>query len=198
MTPELAAALVARWVRFYTRNLPPVIAQRRVEEIGSDLDDHVAYERARGTADRAIALSILSRMARGMPADVTWRRHVQPSRGDLMRPLVALLVAALGVAVVALVLDSPALVLVAIAAIGLVILGTFALRLRTAHQGRFVVPFVAVLAGALGLAALGVGAIVVGERGDAPGLMLLGIVLITSVVVGALAFGMRTAQHSSR
>lgn len=115
-----------------------------------------------------------------------------------MKPLVAILVAALGIAVVALVLDSPALVLLAILAIGGVILGTFALTVRTAYEGAFLKPYVAVLASALGLAALGVSAIVVGERGDAPGLVLLGVVLITSVVVGAFAFGIRTAQRSTR
>jgi hypothetical protein len=114
-----------------------------------------------------------------------------------MRPLVAILVAALGMAVVALVLDSPALVLLAIAAIAVVIVGTFALTLRTAQQGDFLVPFVGILAAALGLAAIGVSAIVLGERGDAPGLVLLGVVLITSVVVGAFALGVRTAQRSS-
>ena len=70
MTPERALDLVARWVRFYTRELPAPIAQRRVDEIGADLHDHLAYERARGTSDQRIALSILSRMARGMTAEL--------------------------------------------------------------------------------------------------------------------------------
>ena len=99
MTPERALELVARWVRFYTRELPTPIAQRRVDEIGADLHDHIAYERARGTSDRRIALSILSRMARGMTADTSWRRRVRTLRGDPMKLLVAVLVAALGVAV---------------------------------------------------------------------------------------------------
>ena len=115
-----------------------------------------------------------------------------------MKPLVTLLAAALGVAVIALVLDSPVLVMVAILAITVVIVGTFALSVKTAQQGDFLMPVVAILAVALGLTAVGVGAIVVGERGDAPGLMLLGMVVITSVVVGAFAFGMRTAQRISR
>ena len=73
MTPERMAELVARWVRFYTRELPTPIAQRRVNEIDADLHAHTAYERAHGTSDRRIALSILSRMARGLAADVSWR-----------------------------------------------------------------------------------------------------------------------------
>ena len=75
MTPERVAELVARWVRFYTRELPTPIAQRRVDEIDADLHDHVAHERSRGTSDRRIALSILSRMVRGLAADASWRGH---------------------------------------------------------------------------------------------------------------------------
>jgi hypothetical protein len=62
-------------VRFYTRDLPTAIAQRRATEIDADVHDHIAHERARGTSDRRIALSILSRMVRGMAADASWRGH---------------------------------------------------------------------------------------------------------------------------
>ena len=76
MTPEHIAELVARWVRFYTRGLPTPIAKRRIDEVDADVNDHVAHERARGTSDRRIALSILSRMVRGLAADTSWRgRH---------------------------------------------------------------------------------------------------------------------------
>jgi len=76
MTPERMAALVARWVRFYTRDLPGPAAKRRIDEIDADLHDHIAHERALGTSDRRIALSILSRMVRGLAADTSWRgRH---------------------------------------------------------------------------------------------------------------------------
>ena len=64
MTPERMAELVARWVRFYTRDLPPPIARRRIDEIDADLHDHIAHERAHGTGDRRIALSIAARMVR--------------------------------------------------------------------------------------------------------------------------------------
>ncbi len=78
MTPERVAALVARWVGFYTRDLPTAIARRRVKEIDADLYDHIAHERADGTRDRRIAVSILSRMVRGVAADVSWRdRHAK-------------------------------------------------------------------------------------------------------------------------
>ena len=71
MTPERMAELVARWVRLYTRNLPPPIARRRIDEIDADLHDHVAHERAHGTKDRRIALTIAARMIRGMAADAS-------------------------------------------------------------------------------------------------------------------------------
>jgi hypothetical protein len=47
------------------------------------------------------------------------------------------------------------------------------------------------LAAALGIAALGVAAAVLGEADDAPGLVLLGILLIASACV----LGVRTAQR---
>jgi hypothetical protein len=78
MTPERMAEMVARWVRFYTRDLPGPIAKRRIDEIDADVHDHIAHERARGTSDRRIALSILSRMVRGLAADTSWRgRHAE-------------------------------------------------------------------------------------------------------------------------
>jgi hypothetical protein len=101
MTPERMARLVGRWVRFYTRKLPTPVAQRRVDEVGADLHDHIAHERAEGTSDRRIALSILSRMIRGLAADASWRgRHSKASRARtaivlvpafiLLLPLVAM------------------------------------------------------------------------------------------------------------
>lgn len=70
------AALVARWVRFYTRDLPTPLARRRAGEIGADLHEHIAHERSHGTGELRIALAILSRMVRGLPADASWhRRH---------------------------------------------------------------------------------------------------------------------------
>jgi hypothetical protein len=80
MRPERAAELVARWARFYTRDLPPPIRRRRVEEIDTDLHDHIAHERDRGTGERSIALGVLSRMVRGLAADASWRRRHAPPR----------------------------------------------------------------------------------------------------------------------
>ena len=67
------AELVACWVRFYTRDLPTPIAQRRVDEIDADPHDHIAHERADGLRDRRITRDIASRMVRGLAADVAWR-----------------------------------------------------------------------------------------------------------------------------
>lgn len=73
MTAERMAALVARWVRCYTRDLPGPIARRRIDEIDADLHDHIDHERARGTGDLRLAVSLLSRMVRGAAADIAWR-----------------------------------------------------------------------------------------------------------------------------
>lgn len=73
MRPERAAGLAARWVRAYTKGLPAPLAQRRIEEIGADLRDQIAHERAAGTGERRIALGILSRVLRGFAADASWR-----------------------------------------------------------------------------------------------------------------------------
>jgi hypothetical protein len=140
MTPERAAELVTRWVRLYTRELPTPVGRRRVDEIDADLHDHIAHARASGTGDLRIALSILSRMARGVIADASWRHRIRPLGGDLMKS------------------------------------------------------YVAILGIALAVAALGVVAVMHGESDDAPGLVLIGILLI----VGAFAFGVRTAQRSSK
>ena len=75
MTPERISTLVSRWVRVYTRNLPSALAERRIGEIEADLHDQIATERAQGIADGRIARSILSRMVRGMGADLAWRRE---------------------------------------------------------------------------------------------------------------------------
>ncbi|GAA1596336.1 hypothetical protein GCM10009678_92870 [Actinomadura kijaniata] len=100
MTPERAARLVSRWVRFYTRGLPAAVARRRIEEIDADLHDHIAHERAHGTADRRIARNVLSRMARGLAADASWRRRARPLEGNPMKPLLAVLATVLGVAAI--------------------------------------------------------------------------------------------------
>ena len=83
MTPERVAALVGRWVRHYTRGLPQPLATRRIEEIQADMDDHITHARAEGTGERRLALGILSRMVRGLPADLAWRDdHASDTEDD--------------------------------------------------------------------------------------------------------------------
>jgi hypothetical protein len=191
MTPERMAELVARWVRFYTRNLPPPVAQRRIDEIDADLHDHIAHERAHGTKDRRIALSIAARMLRGLAADVSWRgqhgkaKHKTPSRSTigivlgaafiLLLPLVAMQIT-----------DEVDWGLADFAVAGVLLVGTGLLlqELATRKAGNIAYQAVAT--------AIGVAAIVLGEADDAPGLVLFGGLLI----VGTVALAVRTAQRS--
>jgi hypothetical protein len=202
MTPERMARLVARWVRFYTRDLPAPIARRRAEEIDADLHDHVAHERADGVRDLRIALGIASRMVRGLAADAAWRgRQAKAAAGpstleETMKTRKPLYRSAARVAVgVAIVLSlplagelfsdemawSPADFVAA--GVLLTVIGV-ALELAVRRAGNLVI--------ALGIAAAGVAAGVLGEADDAPGLVLLGILLVGS----GLAVGVRTAQRS--
>ena len=189
MTPERVAGLVARWVRWYTRDLPPAIAERRIGEIDADLHDHIAHERAQGTEERRIALGIASRMARGIPADASWRstRKDRSMKSLVRRPFVRVAVLT-----------------------GLVLLVPLALQPTDgADWGVFDFVFAAALLGGPGLllemaarrdssvahrvaaAAIGVAAIVFGELDDAPGLVLFGLLLI----LGSVALTVRTARR---
>jgi heme A synthase len=139
MTPERVAELVAWWVRFYTRDLPVPTAQRRVDEIAADVQDHIAHERTHGTSDRRLALSILSRVARGTAADAAWRRQVRARRGIPMKSLLLILVTAIfaGVIGAAAVVygegdDSPGLQLIGV----LFLVGAVVVGVRTALRSR--------------------------------------------------------------
>ena len=202
MTPERMAELVARWVRLYTRDLPTPIAQRRVDEIDADLHDHIAHERANGTGDRRIALGIASRMVRGLAADASWRGRrakaaAHPSTlEETMKISKTVYRSALRVALgVALILSLPFVAMLitddvvwsladfVAAGVLLTVIGVV-LELALRRAGN--------LPTAFGIAALGVAAALFGEADDAPGLVLLGILLIVS----ACALGVRTAQHT--
>ncbi len=205
MTPERMAELVARWVRFYTRDLPAPVARRRIDEIDADLHDHIAHERGNGLGDRRIARDIASRMVRGLAADVAWRGREAKVAGhhstleETMTTNRPLFRSAVRVAVgVASILSLPAVGMLisddvvwslpdfVLAAVLLTVIGV-ALELAARRAGN--------LAAAIGIGALGVAAAVFGEADDAPGLVLVGILLIAS----ACALGVRRAraQHSS-
>jgi hypothetical protein len=132
-----AADLAIRWVRCYTRQLPAPVAERRLGELRSDLHDHLSYEQARGTADWRIALAVLSRTARGLPADAVWRGRIRPWTGDVMKSFAVVLAAGLALAAVGVLAilygsddDSPGLVLIGV----LLIVGAFAIGVRTGHR----------------------------------------------------------------
>lgn len=86
-TADRVAALVTWWVARYTHRLPAEAAERRQAELASDLWEQRTYGRMVGASTAAVALSILRRMAAGMPADLRWRHHqLAATRG---RPLVS-------------------------------------------------------------------------------------------------------------
>jgi hypothetical protein len=189
LTPERIAKLVARWVRFYTRSLPAPIAQRRIDEIDADLHDHIAHERAHGTSERRIALGILSRMLRGLAADVSWRgRHAKAKTA--YRPAVRVALATAFILLVPLVAmqftDEVDWGVADFVMAGALLGGSGLLlhQLAARKAGNTAYRVVA--------AAIGVAAIVLGEADDAPGLVLFGGLLIVSTV----ALAVRTAQRS--
>jgi hypothetical protein len=187
VTPERMADLVARWVRLYTRNLPPQTAQRRIDEIDADLHDHIAHGRAHGTKDRRIALSIAARMLRGLAADVSWRGRTSKTA---YRPAVRIALATALILLLPLVAmqftDEVDWGVADFAAAGVLLGGTGLLLRRLAARRAGNLAYGAVAT------AIGVAAIVFGEADDAPGLMLFGGLLIAATV----ALAVRTAQRS--
>jgi hypothetical protein len=188
VTPERMAELVARWVRLYTRNVPPSLAQRRIDEIDGDLHDHIAHERAHGTKDRRIAVSIAARMLRGLAADVSWRR--QTGAKAAYRPGVRVAVATALILLVPLVAmqvtDEVDWGVADFVFAGALLGGTGLLLHRLAARKAGNIAYQAVAT------AVGIAAIVLGEADDAPGLVLFGGLLI----VGTVALAVRTAQRS--
>jgi hypothetical protein len=199
MTPERVAELVARWVRFYTRNLPPPIVERRIDEIDADLHDQIAHERAHGTKDLRIALSIAARMVRGMAADASWRRRTiahSSSRKEVMKKNKTAYRSAVRVTLAtALILMLPLVAMQITDEVawgvadfvfaGALLAGTgLLLELAARKPGN--------IAYRAAATAIGLAAIVLGEADDAPGLVLFGGLLI----VGTVALTVRTAQRS--
>jgi hypothetical protein len=184
MKPDRMARLVARWTRFYTRKLPPEVAQRRIDEIDADLHDHIAHERAQGTGDRRIAAGIAARMVRGLAADASWRRRqtgaVSAARVVLVTALILL------VPLLANVFTDGAGWSVADFVLAALLLGGSGLLLELAVKKPRNVALQVVAA------AIGGAAIVFGEADDAPGLVLFGGLLI----LGTLALAVRTARRA--
>ena len=178
MTPERIAGLVARWARFYTRDLPAPIAERRIDEIDADLHDHIAHERAAGTTERRIAVSLAARMARGMPADVSWRaarKEPDMTKSSYVRVGVVTGLVLLIPAVGMLTSDGVAWGVFDFVFAAILLAGT-GLLLESAVRK----PGNLLLRGAA--VAIGVAAIGLGQADDAPGLVLFGLLLIAGTV----------------
>jgi hypothetical protein len=190
MRPERMAGLVARWVRFYTRDLPPPIAERRTGEIDADLADHIAHERAGGAGDTRIALGIASRMVRGLAADASWRGQTRKET-NMSRPAVRIALATALILLVPLVAmqltDEVDWGVADFVLAGVLLGGTGLLLEQAARKPRNVTYLVA--ATAIGLAAM-----VLGEADDAPGLVLFGLLLI----FGTIALAVRAARAAAR
>jgi len=198
MTPERMAELVARWVRFYTRNLPAPIARRRIGEIDADVHDHVAHERAHGTDERRIALGIAARMIRGAGADASSRRQTiarssTTKEVKMSKPVHRSAVRVALVTAVVLLVPFVGMqigdgvdwgvfdfVLAAVLLAG----SGFLLELAVRKPATLVYRVAAIT--------IGVAAIVLGEADDAPGLVVFGCLLIG----GTLALSVRTALRS--
>jgi hypothetical protein len=193
VTPERMAELVSRWARFYTRSLPPGIAERRTDEIDADLHDHIAHERADGATDRRIVLSIVARMLRGLAADLSWRR--QTKKGMRMnrpahRPAIRVALVTAFILLLPLVAmqftDEVDWGVADFVSAGVLLGGSGLLLHRLAARRAGNVAYRAVAA------AIGVAAIVLGEADDAPGLILFGGLLI----VGTVALTLRAAARA--
>lgn len=70
----LVAQLVRTWVDFYTGWVSAPAAERRRDEIHSDLWEQQTFAREMGVAPFAVAVSIARRAALGVPADLLWVR----------------------------------------------------------------------------------------------------------------------------
>jgi hypothetical protein len=196
MTPERIAEVVARWARFYTRDLPAPVAQRRIGEIDADLHDHIVHERAHGTEDRRIALGLAARMLRGLAADAAWRSHVKAQSNPEDAVSKAAYRSVIRVALVTtlvllvpflsmLVSDGASWSLADFILAAVLLAGSGALLELAVRKPRSIALRVAAVA-------IGIAAMVFGNADDAPGLVLFGLLLIA----GTVALSIRTAQRS--
>jgi hypothetical protein len=184
----------------YTAGLRAPAARRRIEELQADVSDHIEHERLRGMADSRIARGIASRMIRGVAADVAWRGqqnragHTSFAKERLMETtafrsalrVTAFVLGVLAIPLAGVVLSDEVEWSVADFVLAGILLGLIGSCIEVAVRRRGSL----LMGGAV--VVLGVVATVVGEFDDAPGLMLLGVVMVASG--GALAF--RRVQRS--
>jgi hypothetical protein len=99
---RLAASAVRTWARVYTWHAPEAEAERRREQIESDLWESI-HDPNPARRD-GLAVQIVARLINGIPADVAWRLE-QPGP-DLRRIQVAITIGAVGMLVLWLALVS--------------------------------------------------------------------------------------------
>ncbi|MDC3402457.1 hypothetical protein OAX95_00805 [bacterium] len=71
--------IVGRWVGVYTAGLPDDVAAERRAELDSDIWEQLH------DPDNATTISIISRLARGVSADLLWRIETRYHLGGLMQ-----------------------------------------------------------------------------------------------------------------
>lgn len=187
MRPDRVSAVVLRWVRLYTTGLPRPVAHRRLEEIQADLHDQVIHDRSLGISEPQIATQIASRMIRGAAADAAWRAHEGRTArthstkehtmktATLTRSAVrvgAFVFAVLAIPFIGMAVSSEVDWSVADFVLAGTLLGIIGICIEAAIRRRGNL----LIAGAV--AGLGVAAAAIGELDDAPGLILLGILMI--------------------
>lgn len=82
--PALAGRLTRWWVAFYSSGLPTPVRDGRRAELDSDLWEHQQDALDRGQRSLFTATAILARLARGMPADLSWRVRARRAKGTTL------------------------------------------------------------------------------------------------------------------
>lgn len=83
----LASDIARAWLALYTIGLPATVRERRAAELESDLWEHEADRFANGRSPGVVAIEVLGRMVRGMPADLLWRFSLEGPQMQLNIPL---------------------------------------------------------------------------------------------------------------
>lgn len=81
-----ATGLTRSWIRCYTLGLSRDTRVMRQQEIESDLWEHERDMRGNAWSRVEFALSVLSRLVRGMPADVFWRFQMEGPKVEIKIP----------------------------------------------------------------------------------------------------------------
>src|SRR5205823_8045156 len=81
----IAARVVDRWALVYTSGLSAGVRDERRAELASDVWEQLAAECTAGRRPSAGSLKVISRVVRGIPADVVWRVETRHHLGGLMK-----------------------------------------------------------------------------------------------------------------